>query len=55
MLIIDYSGVANAAAMTTDVNRNKYNKNRQKTCQRCGQRHVRHISCCLLAFLVFLA
>ncbi|MDR7047980.1 hypothetical protein J2X54_000415 [Duganella sp. 3397] len=30
MLIIDYSGAANAAAMTTDVNRNKYNKTAKK-------------------------
>ncbi|WP_167359102.1 hypothetical protein [Duganella phyllosphaerae] len=55
MLIIDYSGAANAAAMTTDVNRNKYNKNRRKTCWPRARQQVHHISCCRLAFLVFLA
>jgi len=55
MLTIDYSGAGNAAAMTTDVNRNKYNKKRQKTCMQPAWRRVHHISCCFLAFFVFLA
>jgi hypothetical protein len=55
MLIIDYSGAGNAAAMTTDVNRNKYNKKRRKTCLPPALRRTRHISCCSLAFFVFLA
>lgn len=55
MLIIDYSGAGNAAAMTTDVNRNKYNKKCQKTCWHPAWRRVHHISCCSLAFFVFLA